>query len=230
MATKTIQAVIAAENPQVQHFLSEAIEQEAGAVVVGQAQNAGNAMTLVRKLRPDIALIDSFLPYTMGLDGNPQSRISGLDTAQIISEAAPDTRVILVSNLDTEMLLNHRPEVLSTVVYSVQSMRNDVPFGLNELCCEVSHSRGLVFASVEPKPGITSHQEAMKISDKLILAGAIGIVAGISLFITLMLAPVGIPLAFAGAMLVIFGWGWKLVTQWWRKIKSKTKYAVTNVT
>ena len=212
MSAKTLQAMVASDNPQVQNFLCDAMKRETGAIIVGQALNAGEALILARKLRPDVAVIDSYLPYTIGWGFNPQSRISGLDTAQIISEEMPGVKVILVSNLDGEMLLNRSSELLSAESYSVQSSRNNVASGLSELCHEASNPMGLVFANVDLKPQVAGNQLAMT-NDKLMSVGISCMLIGAILFLTLWLMVVGVALALAGGMIVMLGLARKLTAR-----------------
>src|SRR3972149_5049868 len=99
-----MRVVLASERPQVQNLLVDVVEEEPGAVVVGQAENAIKALVLVENLRPDVAIIDSNLPYSVGMDRLALSRMSGLDIAQAICQTTPGTCVVLINNLDTPVL------------------------------------------------------------------------------------------------------------------------------
>lgn len=68
MQRRNMRVMVASEYPEVQYFLREVVEGEDGAVIVGQAENATKALTLAQNLRPDIAIIDSYLPHVVGLD------------------------------------------------------------------------------------------------------------------------------------------------------------------
>lgn len=59
--------------------------------VVGQADNGSQAITLVRQLRPDIILLDIFL-----------GRTNGLDLAQQLQRASPDTRIVIFTGVTEE--------------------------------------------------------------------------------------------------------------------------------
>jgi two-component system chemotaxis response regulator CheY len=58
----------------------------AGMTVVGEAGNIPEARELTRKLMPDLAIVDVFMPGESGMDGAPQ-----------LKALAPKMRVILVS-------------------------------------------------------------------------------------------------------------------------------------
>ena len=58
----------------------------AGLTVVGEADDIPAAIELVRRLTPDIAVVDVMLPGESGVEGTPQ-----------LKALAPDMRVILVS-------------------------------------------------------------------------------------------------------------------------------------
>ena len=58
----------------------------AGLTVIGEADDIPAAIELVRRLTPDIAVVDVMLPGESGVEGTPQ-----------LKALAPDMRVILVS-------------------------------------------------------------------------------------------------------------------------------------
>lgn len=93
-------------------------------------ENVTKALILARNLRPDIAIIDCYLPYVIGLDALPPSRIGGLDTAQTISQGIPNTRVILLNNLDTEVLPEHILGSGVMAFFSRKTNGSNTPFTL----------------------------------------------------------------------------------------------------
>jgi len=100
MSKQVARVIVASEHPKMRYRLKELVEDEPGTVVIGQAENASRTLALARKLRPDFAVIDSYLPHVIGLDTIPLSRAGGLDTAQVISEEIPHVRVILLTNTE----------------------------------------------------------------------------------------------------------------------------------
>ncbi|MBI4303587.1 MAG: hypothetical protein HY665_04550 [Chloroflexi bacterium] len=211
MKEQSVRVVLASEHPQARSLLRGLVEEEDGAVVVGQAENAGGALTLVRNLRPDVAIIDCFLPYNVGLDSVPLSRISGLDTAQAISTEIPNMRVVLVNNLDAEALpqLDHG---LKSPFLAREQKEADVPFTLQELYKETEPLRPLVFARVNVEPRATPWEKVGSLAEKAILFGGLSILAGLILAITIFLTPVGAFLMVAGVAAMLLGVVSKLVT------------------
>ena len=67
------------------------LSEEDGFEVVGQADNGSKAITLVRQLKPDIILLDIFL-----------GRTNGLDLAQQLQRASPDTRIVIFTGVTEE--------------------------------------------------------------------------------------------------------------------------------
>ena len=186
MQRQNVRVILASEYPEVRHFLREVVEEETGAVFLGQAENATKALTLARRLRPDVAIIDCYLPHDIGLDTVSLSRIGGLDTAQTISEEIPNIRVILLNNLDTVILPDRSLNQDVAAIFSMERMATNIPFTLQDLCHEVVPSNALVFANVETKQGATIRQD--------VLFGGLGILGGLMLMVAL---------AFAGAFAFI---------------------------
>src|SRR3989304_4521002 len=93
MEKRSLRVIVASERPEMRYFLRGIVEQEGQTVIVGQAENGIKALALARNLRPDVVVVDCYLPHA-----------GGLDTAQKISEEIPNTKVILLRNLDKEVL------------------------------------------------------------------------------------------------------------------------------
>lgn len=212
-----MRVILASEWPQVQNLLMDVVEEEPGAVVVGQAENAIKVLVLVENLRPDVAIIDSNLPYSVGMDRLALSRMSGLDIAQTICQEIPSTRVVIINNLDTQVL----PEVGlsrdSRAFFSRQRTGGNTVFKLQELCHEVTISETPVFANVEVKAWPTHKQENDQVTDGAVFLGTAGIMGGGYLIGTLILAPVGVLLALVGAVTLAFGLLKKITARLWRQ-------------
>jgi CheY-like chemotaxis protein len=182
MQRQNVRVILASEHPEVRHFLREVVEEESGAVILGQAENATEALALAEHLRPDVAIIDCYLPHTMGSDTILLSRVGGLDTAQSISEEIPNIRVILLNNMDTVILPYRSLNQDVGAFFSMERMATNIPFTLQDLCHEVVPSNALIFANVETKQEATIRQD--------VLFGGLGILGGLMLMVAL---------AFAGA-------------------------------
>lgn len=210
MSRRNMRVIVASEYSQTRDLLREIVERENGAVIVGQAENATRALTLARSLRPDIALVDCYLPHVAGRDASPLSRIGGLDTAQIISGETPNTRVILLSNLDTVVLPEHGPGLSQAAVLTRKTNGSTTTFMLRELFDKVVPADALVFADVVVRAASASGREeslslSLSLSDKALLFGGLGIFAGWFLTLTMVLAQVGVALIAAGGITMLTG-------------------------
>jgi DNA-binding NarL/FixJ family response regulator len=95
MVTKgRIKVVIADDHRLVRESLRLVLYGEANIKVVGEASNGPEAIDVVSKLKPDVALIDI---YTPGMDG--------LDVLRPIKEKSPKTKVLfLILAMDEDMI------------------------------------------------------------------------------------------------------------------------------
>ena len=84
--SEAITVVIADDHPLVRRGLLEVLEQEANFTIVGEAVDGDSAITLVRRHRPRVALLDVNMP-----------RISGLDVAEMIRQERLGTSVVLLT-------------------------------------------------------------------------------------------------------------------------------------
>ncbi len=226
MQRQKVRVVLASEYSQARHFLRDVVEEEGGAVIVGQAENASKALTLARNLRPDIALIDCHLPHAVGLDTVALSRIGGLDTAQNISGEVPNTRAILLYNLDEEVLSKYGLGSSNVAFFSREINGVSIPFALQELYHEVLAPNAIIFANVEVKQQDALRQKIASISDKAVLFGGIGIVGGLCLMLTVILAGAGVFLALAGAAVMFLGLAGKLTASLWRRAPQQRSQAI----
>lgn len=222
MRRQNVRVLLASEYPEVRHYLSDVVEEEAGTAIVGQAENATKALTLAKNLRPDVAIIDCYLPHARGLDTVPLSRIGGLDTAQTISEQIPNIRVILLNNLDTGILADRYLDSGIAAIFPIEGMEANIPFTLQALCNEVVQPNALVFASVEAKPRASLGWKVARLSGKDVLFGSLGILGGLSLIWILILAGAEILLSYAGAAIMGLGIGLLIKRAKTKKTKRST--------
>jgi CheY-like chemotaxis protein len=199
MKRQNVRVILASEHPQALDLLREVVEKEEG-IVVGEAENAAKAVSLTKTLRPDVAIIDSYLPYVVGLDDVPLSRVGGLDTAQTIVERTPDTRVVLLNNLDPERLSQRHTADAGSTVFAREQMDETVPFTLRDLHQQEWSDNGVVFANLgESSQAPQVEATATNIIFGGMLVGGLALVAGWMLVIALWLVPAGIYLAAGGA-------------------------------
>ncbi len=219
MQNRNLRVMLASEHPESLYFLKEMIEKEDSGVVVGQAQNVTRVVALARKLRPDVAIIDSYLPYAEGLDKLPLSRSGGLDAAQIISQEIPNTKVVLLGNLERELTEHRLGADIAT--FSKETRGSIVTFTLGNLHRETASPSNITFANLEVKPWATLPDDT-GISDKLIFFGSISLLVGMSAIATFFLVYVGIVLALAGGTALFLGVVAKLLSTPRLKIHAKT--------
>ncbi len=226
MQRQNVRVIVASEYPEVRYFLREVVEEKGGAVTVGEAQNASQALILARNLTPDVAIIDCYLPYSGGLDAIPLSRIGGLEIAQTISEEIPNIRVILLNNLDTVTLADRGLSSDVGASYSIVSKGANISSALKDLCHEVVQPNALVFANVEAKQWAALQRKVTNTSYKTVLFIGLGTVGALCLTFIIVFGG-GVVLAFAVAVIMLLSLVRKRIASFWRKIKSGTKRLAT---
>jgi two-component system response regulator NreC len=78
--------VVIADDHQIVRQGFRALLEKDGFEVVGEAEDGAEAVRLVKRLAPDIALLDIAMP-----------NLNGIDAAREIQRASPDTRTILLT-------------------------------------------------------------------------------------------------------------------------------------
>lgn len=210
--------VLASEYPQTRSLLKEALEGEERTVIIGQAENARRALNLARALRPDVVLIDSSLPYVMGLDSVPLTRTGGLDVAQTIAEEMPNTGVFLLGALDKAAISKGGWLGNGGVSFCRESLGNCVPTPLADLRKEAVPGH-VIFARIEPKPEEENGQKTSSFFDTSFLIGTAGLVIGSLLIITLVLIIPGAILAVAGLASLFCGAAGELLLRAFKRKK-----------
>lgn len=84
--SSTWRVFIADDHALFRDGLRRLIDSEPGFEVVGEAENAGNAIQFAQNLQPDIILLDLAMPDA-----------SGLDALEALGELSPSSRVVLLS-------------------------------------------------------------------------------------------------------------------------------------
>jgi DNA-binding NarL/FixJ family response regulator len=87
----TIRVVIADDQGMVRAGLRSLLEDEAGIEVVGEAVDGEEAIAAIRRLRPDVALIDIRMPSLDGLAA----------TRELVAQGTP-TRVLILTTFDLD--------------------------------------------------------------------------------------------------------------------------------
>lgn len=220
MATEEekVRVIVAAERPEVRDMLINMAQDANDAVVVGEAGNAPSAIGLARDVRPDVVLIDTYLPHGVGSDGIPLSRIGGLDTAQSISAELPETKVVLLNNLDADGMAERRLR-FQAAIFPTDSATT--PLRLGELHRDTAHPGPIVFACAQAMPWEITGQKGTW-TEKVLFFGGLGIFIGLCMIITFMLAPVGLFVTLAGVATVLLGLGARFISKLRRKAAHQT--------
>lgn len=87
----TLRLVIADDHPIVRAGLQGLLATQPDLLVVGEASNGPDAVTLVRTHRPDVCLVDLRMP---GLDG--------VATTREVRRVSPGTQVLILTTYDTD--------------------------------------------------------------------------------------------------------------------------------
>lgn len=89
--TQSIKIMIVDDHPVVREGLSRIIVSESGMEVIAEAGTGAEALTLYRKLRPDIVLLDMRMP-----------EMTGIQTIEAIRKEFTNARIIVLSTYDLE--------------------------------------------------------------------------------------------------------------------------------
>lgn len=89
-----IRLLIVDDHEMVREGLKAMLVAEADFSIVGEAADAEQALELVERLRPDVALLDIRLP-----------RMSGIEVCRVMTERFPETAVIILTTFSDENLV-----------------------------------------------------------------------------------------------------------------------------
>ncbi|MBI2868339.1 MAG: hypothetical protein HYX96_00745 [Chloroflexi bacterium] len=188
MSKGAMRVLLASDQPHIRRCLERIIEGKLGGIVVGEGDNAIKTVWLARRLRPDAAIIDCYLPYTLGVADVPISRNSGLDAAQTISAEIPGSRVVLVSSLSED----------AAYPAGIDAVLKQDGAGNGGGIARLSDCPGaLTFARLEPRLAPTPKN---RFSDGCVIVGVTGLISGLVLTATMVLAYIGLPLMVGGAV------------------------------
>jgi len=89
-----IRLVIIDDHEMVREGLKAILVTEPDFSIVGEAANAEQALELIERLRPEIALLDVRLPG-----------VSGIEVCRIVTEQYPETAIIILTSYTDEQLI-----------------------------------------------------------------------------------------------------------------------------
>lgn len=91
--------LIADDNQVVRRGIVRLLAQEEGIKVCGEASDSANAVQKAAELQPDMILLDISMPGA-----------NGLETARVLKQMVPDTKILIVSQHDPKLMLSHSIE------------------------------------------------------------------------------------------------------------------------
>src|SRR5213080_5197355 len=89
-----IRLLIIDDHEMVREGLKAILIAEPDFSIIGEAANAEQALELIERLRPDVALLDIRLPG-----------VSGIEVCRIVTERYPETAVIILTTFTDEQLI-----------------------------------------------------------------------------------------------------------------------------
>jgi DNA-binding NarL/FixJ family response regulator len=92
--TKQLRIVVADDHELVRRGIRDLLQVQRGWKVVGEAANGCEAVEKVKKLRPDIAILDITMP-----------KMDGLETTRQIRELAAKTRVLVLTMHESDQMV-----------------------------------------------------------------------------------------------------------------------------
>ncbi|MEE8353781.1 MAG: hypothetical protein V3S10_04925, partial [Dehalococcoidales bacterium] len=169
--------VVASEHARTLGLVADMVEEEPGVVVVGEARNAIETFGLVEGLKPDIVVIDSDLPYAIGLNATALSRVSGLDTAQALAENMPATPVVLLSNLANTQTRMFDDSVTAIARHARPGDDGATIIRFSELAPVRVGSRSPIFAEID-SGAEPAREKSDEISEGSMILGGAGVLGG----------------------------------------------------
>jgi diguanylate cyclase (GGDEF)-like protein len=88
-----VRVVLADDRPEMRATVRIALELAGGYEIVGEAGTGAEAIAVAREQQPDLVLLDVLMPGMTGIEALPH-----------ITTVAPDTKVVILSAIDTAML------------------------------------------------------------------------------------------------------------------------------
>jgi len=94
VGTETIRVIIAEDHALVREGTRELIDREPDIEVIGEATNGAEAVDLVERLTPDVALVDISMPVMSGIEATGRMKKLHPETAVLILTAYDDDQYI----------------------------------------------------------------------------------------------------------------------------------------
>src|ERR1700691_538043 len=119
---KQITVLLAEDHTIVREVYREMLELEDGIEVVGEAQDGRQAVTMVKKLRPDVVLMDIAMPL-----------LNGLEATRQILKAIPATKILILSAHSDDAYVKNATESGALGFLLKQTSAHDVCRAIREI-------------------------------------------------------------------------------------------------
>jgi DNA-binding NarL/FixJ family response regulator len=90
-----IKIIIADDHPVLRSGLSQIIEADQACMIIGEAGNGEDALSMIEEKKPDVALLDITMP-----------KMSGLQVARIVQERGLSTKLAILTMNADELIFN----------------------------------------------------------------------------------------------------------------------------
>ena len=151
-----LKILIADDHPIFRRGLCDVIQTDAGLRLVGQASNGEEALKLIDELRPDIAILDVYMP-----------KLTGLQAARKLAKRKSPVRLVLLTMHEDEDLLNEalnlgiqayvlKENAVEDLISAVRSVADGKTFISASLSGLLLRRRAQADALRREKPGLDS--------------------------------------------------------------------------
>ncbi len=118
---RKIRVLLADDHTVVRQGLRALLAAEGDMDIVGEAENGRQAVEIVKKLLPDVAVLDIAMPV-----------LNGMEAARQITRATPDTKVLMLSSYSDDEYVQKVTEARASGYLMKQTAANDLLKAIRE--------------------------------------------------------------------------------------------------
>lgn len=176
--------IVADDHAIVREGLVPLIAAQPGLTVVGEADNGLDALRMIERLKPDIAIVDIVMPELGGIDVARQARDLSPDTRVIILSAYSEERYVLAAlraGVRAYVLKEARPRDLVTAITEVAAGRRYLSPPLLEAALDAYVAKARRARTGDPTEHLTARErEVLDLTAQGETAGQVARALGIS--------------------------------------------------